>query len=175
MILSIFYDFEIMKNVREICVSSVLIIGMFLLITGCASSGNSVENMPRQVLLSSSEGLMIEGKQIILNAQLDRDVGSNTSDSGGPLTVKVEVVASDGGNLPDGLNTDAVWVMVDDEIWGSSYSGEQLRDDRTRIVKIAKDGPEFGIGNKADLFVRIRHDGNTYLLRTSEVEIKQAA
>lgn len=163
-----------MKNVKKICVTSVLAVGIFLMITGCFSSGNSVENMPRQVLLSSSENLMIEGRQIILNAQLNRDVGSNTSDNGGPLGVKVEIVASDGGNLPNGLDTDAVWVMVDDEIWGSSYTGEQLRDDRTRIVKIVRDGPEFGIGNKADLFVRIRHDGNTYLLRTSEVEIKQA-
>jgi hypothetical protein len=162
-----------MKNVRKICVSSVLFVSVFLLITGCASSGNSIENIPRQVLLSSSESLMVEGKEVILNAQLNRDVCSDTSEDGSPLLVKVEVVTSDGGNLPDGLNTDAVWVIVDDEIWGSAYSGEQLRDDRTRIVKIVKNGPEFGIGNKADVFVRIRYDGNTYLLRTSSVEIEQ--
>ena len=135
----------------------------FLWMPGCSSTSNSVENVPRQVLLSSSEALMIEGRTITLSATFNRDYVANSAEGGSPLNARIEIVASKGETLPEGLNTDAVWVMVDDQVWGSSYSAEQLKDDRTRIVKIAREGPKFGIGKKAVVIVRIHHNGATYL------------
>ncbi|MDR9365522.1 MAG: hypothetical protein RI575_09300 [Balneolaceae bacterium] len=146
----------------------------FLWMPGCSSTSNSVENVPRQVLLSSSEALMIEGRTITLSSTLTRDYVPNSAEDESPLTARIEIVASKGEVLPEGLNTDAVWVMVDDQVWGSSYSGEQLKDDKTRIVKIANEGPNFGIGKKAVVIVRIRNNGSTYLLRANNQEIERA-
>lgn len=114
---------------------------------------------------------MIDGKQIILNAQLNRDFAPSSPENGQPLIVRVEVLTSGGDDLPDGLETDAVWVMVKDEVWGSSFSDEQFPEDRSRIVKIARDGPTFGIGERADVIIRIHHNGTTYLLKASGKEI----
>ncbi|NBC04144.1 MAG: hypothetical protein GVY20_10615 [Bacteroidetes bacterium] len=142
--------------------------------SGCSSTSNSVENVPSQVLLSSSEALMIEGRTITLSATLSRDYVPNSSEDESPLIARIEIVASKGEAMPEGLNTDAVWVMVDDQVWGSSYSGEQLKDDKTRIVKIANEGPKFGIGKKAVVIVRIHYSGATYLLRANNQEIVRA-
>lgn len=117
---------------------------------------------------------MIEGRTITLSATLTRDYVPNSADDENPLIARIEIVASKGEILPDGLNTDAVWVMVDDQVWGSSYFGEQLKDDRTRIVKIAREGPKFGIGKKAVVIVRIHYNGATYLLRANNQEIERA-
>lgn len=88
-----------------------------------------------------------------------------------PMSVRVEITTSDGTDLPDGLDTDAVWVMVDDEVWGSSYAGEQFKDDPSRIVKIARESSEFEAGERADVVVRIHHDGKSYLLKVTDREI----
>lgn len=162
-----------MKNSKIIRPATLLSAGFLLLMTACSSSVDSLENVPPQVLLSSSEGLMIGGKQITLTAYLNRDFAPSSPENGRPLIAMVEIEASNGENLPDGLNTDAVWVIVDDEIWGSSYSDEQFKEDRSRIVKIARDGPKFGVGKKAEVIVRIHHNDNAYLLRASGQEIKQ--
>lgn len=150
-----------------------LITGLMLLMTACFSSVDSSERVPRHVLLSSAEGLMIDGKQITLSVNLNRDFAPSSPENGRPLVAKVEIKTSNGEHLPDGLATDAVWVIIDDEMWDSSYSDEQFREDKSRIVKIAREGPKFGVGKKAEVIVRIHHNGNTYLLRTSGVEIKQ--
>lgn len=152
---------------------TALIASLLILMTACSASVNSLENVPPQVLLSSSEGLMVDGKQITLTANLKRDFAPSSPENGRPLIAMVEIVTSDGTDLPDRLETDAVWVMVDDEIWASSYAGEQFKDDKTRIVKIARDGPKFGVGKKAEVIVRIHQNGTTYLLKASGVEITQ--
>lgn len=170
----IFLDFKFMKNIQKISFIFLLVYGVILWITACSSSVNSVENIPPQVLASSSEGLMIEGKQITLNAQLNRDFAPSSPEDGRPLIARVEIVTSNGDDLPNGLETDAVWVMVDDEVWGSSYAGEQFKDDKSRIVKIARGGPKFGVGKKADVIVRIYHNGKSYLLKASGQEITKS-
>lgn len=152
---------------------SVLTAGFLVLMTACSSSVNSIENVPRQVLLSSSERLMIDGKQITLTTSLNRDFSPGSPENGGALVARVEIVTSDGEYLPDGLETDALWVMVDEEVWASSYAGEQFKDDKTRIVKIARDGPEFRVGKKADVIIRIHHNGTTYLLKAAGQKITQ--
>lgn len=163
-----------MKNLRFIWQSNLLFIAFsFGLMAGCSSSVDSLENVPTRVLLSSSEGLLIEGRQIKLNANLNRDFAPSSPANGWPLIVKVEIVASNGKNLPSGFDTDAVWVIVDGEAWGSSYSDEQFKEDKSRIVKIARDGPKFGVGKKAEVIVRIHHNDNAYLLRASGQEIEQ--
>lgn len=152
--------------------SFVLLFVAFILgITGCSS----VENLPRQVLLSSSEVLMIEEREITVSADLTRDFSQDSPEDGSPLTARIEIVASNGQNLPDGLDTDAVWVMVDDQVWSSSYSGEQLENDKTRIVKIAREGPKFSVGKKAEVIVRIHHNNSTYLLRASGQVIERTS
>lgn len=154
--------------------SILLFTGFFFgLMTGCSSTVDSLENVPRSVLLSSSEGLMIEGREITLNANLNRDFAPSSPPNGRPLITWIEIVTSKGSDLPDGLMTDAVWVIVDNEIWGSSYSDEQFTEDKSRIVKIARDGPKFGVGKKAEVIVRIHHDGHTYLLRATGLKIEQ--
>lgn len=152
---------------------TTLIIGVLILMTACSASVNSIENIPPQVLASSSEGLMIEGEQIILSASLNRDFAPSSPENGQSLIVRVEIKTSDGTDLPDGLSTDAVWVLAGDEIWGSSYAGEQFKDDKTRIVKIAREGPKFEVGKRADVIVRIHHNGKSYLLKTTGQKITE--
>lgn len=160
-----------MKNFRIIRSFILLFVAFFFGMNGCSS----VENLPRQVLLSSSEVLMIEGREITLNADLTRDLAAGSPGDGRPLIARIEIVASNGEVLPNDLDTDAVWVMVDDQVWGSSYSGEQLKDDKTRIVKIARGGPNFSVGKKAEVIVRIHHHDSTYLLKATGQEIKRTS
>lgn len=155
--------------------SVILVFGALLWISGCSSSGNSVEIVPQQVLLSSTEELVIEGREITLSANLSRNFASSSTSDGEPLLVKIKIVASNGENLPDGLNTDAVWIIVDDKVWGSSYYGEQFKDDKTRLVKIARKGPKFGVGKKAVVIVRIHHNGSTYLLKSTDQRIERTS
>lgn len=160
-----------MKNFRIISSFLILFGAFFLGITGCSS----VENVPRQVLLSSSEVLMIEGREITVSADLTRDFSQDSPEDGSPLTARIEIVASNGEDLPNELDTDAVWVMVDDQVWSSSYSGEQLENDKTRIVKIAREGPKFSVDKKAEVIVRIHHNNSTYLLKATGQEIKRTS
>lgn len=163
-----------MKNVQKIGSVFVLIATVLLWVSACSSSVNSIDDVPPQVLATSSEGLMIGGKQITLTASLNRDFAPSSPENGQPLITRVKITTSDGTDLPNGLETDAVWVMVDDEVWGSSYSGEQFKDDKTRLVKIARGGPKFGVGKKADVIVRIHHNGKSFLLKASGQEITKS-
>lgn len=146
---------------------------LMALVTACSSSSNSLQNVPREVLLSGSEALSIEGKQIVLNADVSSSSNAGDSENDQTLAVKVEIITSDETELPVGLGTDAVWLMAGDEIWGSSYDGEQLKDDRTRIIKIASGGSGFQAAAEVDVIVRIRHNGRTYLLKSTGQEISQ--
>ncbi len=163
-----------MKIVQKLASVVVLVIVGLLWITACSSSVNSIEDVPPQVLASSSEGLMIGGKQITLSASLNRDFAPSSPEDGQPMIARVEITTSDGTDLPIGLETDAVWVMVDGEVWGSSFAGEQFKDDKSRIVKIVRDGPKFGVGKRADVIVRIHHNGKSYLLKAAGQEITKS-
>lgn len=94
---------------------------------------------------------MIKGQKITLNANLNRDFAPSSPVNGRPLIARVEIVASNGKNLLTGLDSDAVWVIVDNELWSSSYSDEHFKEDRFRIVKIARDGPKFDVEKKLKL------------------------
>lgn len=149
-------------------------IGFTFMMTGCSSSVDALEDVPQRVLLSSPEGLVLDGRQITLNASLNRDFSPNSPPDGRPLIARVEVIALNGENLPERLDADALWVVVENEVWGSSFSDEWFEEEAHRIVKIARDGPKFGVGKKAEVIVRLRYKGGDYLLRASGQEIKQS-
>ena len=151
----------------------VLLLGFVFWITGCSSSVDSVEKVPQRVLLSSSERLIIDGQEITLNAYLWRDFAPVSPANGKHLTARIEVIASKGNDLPVGLDTDKVWIIVDGEVWSTFYTEELFKVDARRIVKIARDGPKFDVGKKAAVVVSINYKNNLYLLRSSDQKIQR--
>ncbi len=161
---------------RRIC---LIFISFFLFtVGGCYSSvdyhlDDSVEKIPLRVLLSTPENLIIDGVPLKLKPNLWRDFAPSSPADGKPLIAGIEIVASKGKNLPDDLDTDAVWVAKSEAVWGAHYSDELFEEDPKRIVKIAREGPKFGPNIKVEVIARLRYKGNTYFLRASGVKIEK--
>lgn len=148
----------------------------FLLTISCAPSTNydvdeSLEQISIKELLSSPQELTMDGLELDVEAYLWRDFAPISPPDGKPLIASITIESKDSEPLPENLDTDAVWVIYDNDVWGSGYSDELFKDDRFQIRKTARDGPKFDPDVKVTVVIRILHGDSTYMLRKIGQEI----
>lgn len=147
-----------------------------LLLISCSSTtdyymDDSLENIKLEELLASPEELTINNVELNVSTYLWRDFMPISPSDGKPLNANVTIESKDGEQLPENLDTDAIWVIHGDEVWGTSYSDEKFENDPTKISKIARNGPKFGPDVSVTVVTRILHGDSTYLLRITGQEI----
>ncbi len=154
------------------------VITIFLL--SCSSSidpdyhlDDSLEKLPIEMLNSAPKNLTVDGIELSMETDLWRDFMPISPPDGKPLIARIEIRAQDERTLPEQLNADAVWVVYEDQVWGTRLTETQFEHDSTRLVKVARNGPKFGPGENATVVVRIVYGDETYLLRNTGQEIIQ--
>ncbi len=136
---------------------------------GCSDEGASAPpDLPPSQLQAARDTITVEGRKLFLATFIWRDFMPVSPPDGKPLIAVLYVTATDTVPLPGSISADAVWIVYDNQVWKS-----WLRDDpaagenkRYRLVKIAREGPNWGPGVAVDVVVRV-FDGshNAFLLR----------
>lgn len=154
-------------------ISSLLIISCSMVNDPEYHLGDSLDKIPVQILNNAPSDLTIDGLELNFEPFLWRDFQPISPPGGKPMIAKVTITANNGAQLPDKLDSDMIWVLYENQVWGTRYTETQFEYDPTRLVKVARDGPKFGPGKDATVVIRITYNDETYLLRKSGLDIIQ--
>lgn len=124
---------------------------------------------------SAPERTKIDGREYTLSANAWRDFQPVAPPDGQPLIVVVNVSPSDMMPLPGGIVIDRVWVLNGKEQWSAvpEEPGERGQLPVTRLETAVRGGPKWGPGVKVDVAVRLKQGKQTWLVRTTGVDIKR--
>lgn len=104
-----------------------------------------------------------------------RDFQPISPPDGKPLIAIIYVTATDTAQLPSSLSTDAVWIVYNNKVWKSGFTGEPIAPGELkphRIVRIARAGPTWGPNVNVDVVVRVYDGkGGTLLLKAPNQRI----
>lgn len=144
-------------------------LGLSLSACSLFEGDDAPEAPPLSQLHASAEVLTVGGKDLVLSTSLSRDFMPIAPPEGRALIAVFYISTSDSSAFPDGVTSDAAFVVNGDEVWATYYTGEdqEYHQRPYRIVEIARNGPKWGPNVKVDAVVRLRDSsGNTYLLRS---------
>lgn len=134
---------------------------IFTALPGCRSPFSPIddlENIP--------ETLMIGGTKITMKAFLYRDFMPGGEAGGSPLIAGIELTAEGASNFPDNVAADRLWVTNRTDTWETGFESEirpKSPGEPNKIEVVARGGPKWEIGTKADVVVRLRVDGKLSL------------
>lgn len=155
-----------------------LFIISFVLLISCSMVNDpeyhlddSLDKIPVQILKNAPSDLTIDGLKLNFEPFLWRDFQPISPPDGKPLIANVTITAKNGSPLPEKLDSDMIWVLYENQVWGTIYTETQFEHDPTRLVKVARNGPKFGPGKGATVVIRITYGDESYLLRKSGQEI----
>ena len=120
----------------------------------------------------------VGGRTYTLETYLWRDFmpGPEMSAAGRPLLASVTVSSTDRSAIPVDLRVDGMWVVNGEEVWRATPREEQSREDPTKVVVMAREGPLWGPGINVDVVVRLRgSNGETVLLRAAAQPINRVS
>jgi len=128
----------------------------------------------------AAESVTIDGREYRLEAYLWRDymprVGMPQSH---PLFALAWVTAVDRAPVGNGLVLDGIWLVHGDDTWHGRFADEPRGQDPARahqLEGIARDGPEWPVGDKVTVVVRFHDpDGRMYHLRLDGQLIRRTA
>lgn len=155
-------------------IASVLVGLVFSLsLSACSLFGGdgAPEAPPLSELRASPEVLTVGGKDIVLTTSMWRDFMPVAPPDGRALIAIFYISTADSSAFPEGMTSDAAFVIYGDEVWATYYTGEHQEYDQRpyRIVEVARDGPKWGPNVHVDAVVRLRDSsGNTFLLRAAD-------
>jgi len=121
-------------------------------------------------LLSAPEKIEIDGREFILETYLVRDFFPPCPPGGRPLAAVITVIAIDSLQFPYSLDADYLWIIKDDEVWGTELIDYEGSSSAYELKKLSKDeGPKWGPKIYVDAVVRVVDDeDNNYLLRAAD-------
>ncbi|MCX8160262.1 MAG: hypothetical protein N3G18_04940 [Candidatus Saccharicenans sp.] len=105
---------------------------------------------------------MIEGTKITMKAFLYRDFMPGGEAGGSPLMAVIELTAEGASNFPDNVGSDRLWVANRTDTWETGFESEirpKSPGQPNKIELVARGGPKWEIGTKADAVVRLKVDG----------------
>lgn len=147
----------------------ILVLIIYILTPGCKlfeSSGPSI-----QELLDAPEQIEINGREYILETYLWRDFMPPSPPDGQPLIALIWVTAVDSLPFPSSIDANRLYIVNDELLWETSFSGEARPQNPNRehqLEKIAREGPKWGPGIQVEVIVRVVDERfNIYLLRAS--------
>lgn len=156
-----------------LCISFLLFISCSSVIDPENHQDDSLDNVSIYLLKNAPSNLNVDGLELNFESFLWRDFMPSSPPDGKPLIAKVEITAKNGSPLPEKLESDLIWVIYENQVWGTRYSETQFEHDPTRLVKVARNGPKFGPGKDAIVVIRIIYGEDSFLLRKSGQEIIQ--
>ncbi len=141
-----------------------------ILIPGCKlfeSSGSSIQD-----LLAAPEQIEIDGREYTIETYLWRDFMLISPPDGQPLIALIWVTAIDSLTFPSSIDADRLWVINDELLWETEFSGEDRPKNPNRehqLEKVAREGPKWGPQIQVEVIVRVVDEkNNTYLLRAAD-------
>jgi hypothetical protein len=149
---------------------------LFLTLLTFISCSEDDENLPPDIplnqLINAPDTINVEGSLIYLSTDIWRDFMPISPPDGKPMIALIYITAKDTAKIPASINTDAVWMVYNNEVWKSWYSNELVAPGelkQNRIVKIVRNGPKWGPHVFIDVIVRVYDSwGNAELLRASK-------
>jgi len=152
-------------------ISTLLSLIMAFLVVQCSDPVSVPPDIPIETLLASPDTLNIENQSVVLTTYLWRDFQPISPPNGKPLIALVYIETPDSSNLPSSMNSNAIYIVYNNQVWKSFFSTEERPPDEMkpfRITKIARDGPKWGPNVYVDVIVRIKVGEKVYLLRAGE-------
>ncbi len=88
------------------------------------------------------------------------------------MNAHVRIIETDSIEIPDDLDAVYLWALKDGEIWGSSFSDEELRPTPPyELANIARCGPKWDTDIYVDVVVKLLIGGGSYFLKEEDVYI----
>ena len=160
-----------------------LIAILIYVISGCSIFDSEDETqdgpgeLPLSTLEAASDTLTIEDKNLILRTYMWRDFQPISLADGQPLIAVFWIITTDSTDLPEGIQADAAWIIYEDKIWDTYFTGEEPPPSEKQpyqLYKVARDGPKFGPEVYVVAVVRlIDGSGVSYLLKAENQYIKR--
>lgn len=146
--------------------------GWLLVLAGAALLGACAGEIPTgsdlDELRSAPTQVSVDGKALVLGAELWRDFMPVSPPDGQPLVAVLQLRTQDGSPAPAGVALRQVYVVFSDQLWAAEPRREDPGSDRW----VARNGPKWAPGARVDVVVRLEGaDGKAYLLRAPDVTI----
>lgn len=122
-------------------------------------------------LKKAQETISIDGKHLLLTANLWRDFMPSVGTSDNSMQAAVKVACSNKIPLPGNLEIIRLMVVNGDSVWVASIESSG-RSDQKIIQADVKGGPEWNIGDKTDVVVELGDGNHIYYLRKRNVIIE---
>ena len=155
----------------KISIFTFLLLIIALLQYKCSDPVSVPPDVPIETLLSAPDTLIIENQSMILTSSLWRDFQPISPPNGKPMIALVYIETTDSSLMPSSINSDAIYIVYNSQIWKSFFSAEERPPSELkpfRITKIAREGPKWGPFVYVDVIVRIVFGEKSFLLRASE-------
>ena len=143
---------------------------MPFIVIGCVDSGVTIPpDIPIDRLLAAPDTITVASRQLTLSTYMWRDFQHISPPGGKSLITIVYVTAVDSAKLPVVIAVDAVWIVYNVQVWKAWLAPNQIPISEmkpNRLVKIAREGPQWGPHVYVDVIVRVADgSGGTHLLR----------
>lgn len=122
-------------------------------------------------LKKCQETISIDGKELVLSADLWRDFMPSVGAADNALHAAVKVTCSDKIPLPEKLTVTRLMVVKGDSVWVADINNSE-RSDQQILLAGAKGGPEWKVEDKAEVIIELYDGKQIYSLRKSGVRIK---
>ena len=127
------------------------------------------EEMSRTQLLNAPETILIEGHQLVLKTSVlvykPEGEGAYGSCS----------IGTDSMQISSPPTMDFVWLVRGEDVWkGNLLDRADAKLANAALLTRFLDGPKWEPFQRIDVIVRIWHDGEARLLRSSNVEIRKS-
>lgn len=148
----------------------VVLLCLALILSACSlfEGDDAPEAPPLSQLRSAPEVVTASRGDLVLSTSIWRDLMPIAPPDGRPLIAIFYISTADSSVFPEGVTSDAAFVINGDEVWATYYTGEDQEYDQAPylLVEVARDGPKWGPNVNVDAVVRLRDSsGNTYFLR----------
>lgn len=124
-----------------------------------------------KALESVPESVLIDGKTLMLNAELWRDFMPSVGKEERSLRAAVSISTKEGESLPTDLVFNRMVVLNADSIWVKTIVNSE-RSDAIRVKANTTGGPEWKPESEVDVVIEFMHMGKAYKLRQNSVQIR---
>ncbi len=153
----------------------VILAGLILMILTAGScskyppaDGVTVDSELTKKIVKAPESVKIDGKELVLSAELWRDFMPGVGESERSLRAAVSIEDKSGSQIPAGMEFKRLYVSKNDTAWVQTISNSERSD--TLIIRAnTKGGPEWAPESEATVISEFTHNAKTYKLRTTGV------
>ena len=120
-------------------------------------------------LKKAQETISIDGKDLLLTANLWRDFMPSIGKPDNSMRAAVKVTCSNKIPLPENLEIVRLMVVKGDSVWVAKIENSDISDQQI-IEAGTKGGPEWKVDDKADVVVELNDGNHIYYLRKANVK-----